>query len=392
MQRGQTGRSAVRTVLGSSFGFFSVSVLAAMLTACASTPRGLLRPVAPAPDTDKVVMITATTRAPADEPGIMFGGERGTGVSYSRIVVSVPHNREVGTLELPRTLPGNAATSFVANSAEPVSRADVVKAFQAVRPGKRRAFVFVHGYNTPFDMAVFRFAQLAHDVDADAMPILFSWPSRGRLLDYKRDLDNASYSRTDLADLLAAAAKSPSIDEIVILAHSMGGWLTVEALRQLALQNGGVPAKITDLILASPDLDVGVFRRQIEDMGPKRPRITVFISQNDRALQLSRIIARGEARLGAIDLSEKEFRDQLAGLDGVTVLDLSAHTSGDRVDHSLFATSPDAVKLIGDRLLHGQIIDDAQPKGPANAVGAIGSAAGLMLTAPILIFDAARVP
>ena len=30
----------------------------------------------------------------------------------------------------------------------------------------------------PFDRAVFRFAQLAHDADADAAPVLFSWPSR----------------------------------------------------------------------------------------------------------------------------------------------------------------------------------------------------------------------
>lgn len=306
----------------------------------------------------------------------------------ARIVVSIPRDRKVGTIQFPRTLPGDAATSFVVNAAAPVAHADLAKAFQTVKPGRRRAFVFVHGYNTSFDQAVFRFAQLSHDVDANAVPILFSWPSRGQLLDYKRDLDNASYSRTDLADLLVAAAQSPSIDEIVILAHSMGGWLAVEALRQIALQRGGVPDKITDVILASPDLDVGVFRRQIEDMGPRRPRITLFVSQNDRALQLSRFIARGGTRLGAIDLSREEYRRQLAGLSDVTVLDLSALSSGDRIDHALYATSPAAVRLIGDRLLHGQIIDD-EAATDTMALDAIGSAAGLVLTAPILIFDAA---
>jgi esterase/lipase superfamily enzyme len=334
-------------------------------------------------------MLTATTRAPVKNPAVLFGGERGTDASYSRIVVSIPHDRKVGTIQFPRTLPGNAATSFVVNSATPVSHSDLAKVFQASKPGKRRAFVFVHGYNTSFDQAVFRFAQLSHDVDADAVPILFSWPSRGHLLDYKRDLDNASYSRTDLADLLLAAARSPSIDEVVILAHSMGGWLAVEALRQIALQRGGVPDKITDLILASPDLDIGVFRRQIEDMGPKRPRITVFVSQNDRALQLSRFIARGGTRLGGIDVSQEGYRRQLSDLSGVTIIDLSTLSSGDRIDHSLFATSPAAVQLIGDRLLHGQIIDDRAASDTASALDAIGSAAGLVLSTPILIFDAA---
>jgi len=370
-------------------GRLAAVLLTAGLAACASAPAGLLKPVAPVAGTDRVSMIAVTTRAPVEDPGILFGGDRGAAVSYSSIDVSIPPNREVGTLQLPRSVPGNPATSFVVNAVKPVSKADVATLFRSTGGHKRRAFVFVHGFSTPFDRAVFRFAQLAHDADAEAVPVLFSWPSRGRLLDYKRDLDNASYSRSDLAALLQTAAASPYIDEIVILAHSMGSWLAVEAVRQVALEQGGVPAKLTNLILASPDLDVGVFRRQVEDMGPKRPQITVFISQNDRALQLSQFIARGAARLGSVDLSQKEYQRDLAGLSGVTVLDLSALNSGDRINHALYATSPDVVRLIGDRLLQGQVITDMDVAGPAAAVDAVGSAASFVVTAPILIFDAA---
>ena len=43
------------------------------------------------------------------------------------------------------------------------------------------------------------------------------------------------------------------------MAHSMGTWLAVETLRQMAIRDGRVPVKIQQVILASPDLDVDVF-------------------------------------------------------------------------------------------------------------------------------------
>jgi len=320
---------------------------------------------------------------------VLYDGRRGRGVSFTNIVVSIPRDREPGTIQLPRTAPGDPARDFVVTSATSLRRAELPRWFASAGGRRRRAFVFVHGFNTPFDRAVFRFAQLTHDSDADAAPVLFSWPSRGHLLDYRLDLDNASYSRTDLADLLAMAASSPAVGEVVILAHSMGGWLAVEALKQLALKEGGVPRKINNLILASPDLDIGVFRRQVEDMGPQRPHITIFASQADRALQLSQFLARGATRLGAIDLSREEHQAELGGLGGITVIDMSAVRAEDRINHDTFASSPEIVRLIGDRLIGGQVITDSDVTGAGTAVETLGSAAGLLITAPIRVFDAA---
>ena len=347
--------------------------LAAGLAACASTPRGLLEPVAPVPGTDSVNMLAATTRAPSADAGVLFSGERGEGVSFRNIVVSIPRNREVGSIQLPRSVPGNPATDFTVTASTALPKARLADWFRSTSGRSKRVFVFVHGFNTPFDRAVFRFAQLAHDADADASPVLFSWPSRGYLLDYSRDFDNASYSRSDLADLLGVAAAAPSVREIVILAHSMGSWPAVEAVRQIALKSGGVP-------------------RKIEDMGPKRPQITLFTAQHDRALQVSRFIARGATRLGGIDPTQEEYRNQFAGFSGITVIDLSAINAGDRLNHDLFAASPDAVRLIGDRLLQGQVITDFDVPAPLAAAGAISSAATLLVTAPIRVFDAATTP
>lgn len=358
------------------------------LSGCASMP-GMLTPVASSPEADRVDILTATTRAPSDDAGLLYTGDRGDGVSFRNIVVSIPKRREVGTIQFPERVPGNPATDFVVTSATPVAKTNLAGWFRAAGGRKRRVFVFVHGFNTRFDRAVFRLAQLAHDIDAEAAPVLFSWPSRGQVLDYRRDFDNASYSRSDLADLLRTAAASRNIGEIIILAHSMGSWPAMEAIRQLALERGGVPPKITNLILASPDLDIGVFRRQVEDMGPRRPHMTLFVSHNDRALRLSRFIARGTTRLGGIDLTQEQYQQQLAGLSGVQVLDLSAiGTEGD-LNHDLFATSPDVVRLIGEQLRHGQIATDSDSASPLAAAETPVMAAGLLITMPIRIFNTA---
>ncbi len=364
------------------------SVLMLCLGACASAPDGMLVPGPTVPEAGRVDMLAATTRAATDEPGVLFSGDRGDAVSFSNIAVSVPPDREVGSLQRPRALPGNPRNDFTVTRVAAMDEEQTRAWFRKSAGKSRRVFVFVHGFNTSFERAVFRFAQLAYDTDAAAAPVLFSWPSRGRLLDYKRDNDNASYSRSDLARLLDIAASSPSVGEITILAHSLGSWVAVEAVRHLALQHNGAPKKIKNLILASPDLDIGVFRRQVEDMGPRRPQITLFVAQNDRALQLSRFLTRGLTRLGAIDPSREDYLSQIGGLSGVTVLDLTALRSNDRINHDLYAQSPAAVRLIGDRLIGGQDIGSSDVDGFA-PVEALGSAAGLVVSAPILVLQAA---
>jgi esterase/lipase superfamily enzyme len=355
----------------------------------------VLAPVhAVVPKADTVDMLVATTRAPSDVPGNFFNGERGPELSLANIVVSIPENRPIGSVQWPRTVPGDPAHDFVTTSVTKLTPAGAHAWFNTKGGKPRRVLIFVHGFNTPFDASVFRFAQIVHDTDANVAPVLFSWPSRGRVLDYNYDRESANYSRSELTSVIREAAASPQVTEITIMAHSMGGWLAVEALRQLALEDGRVPKKVTNVILASPDLDIDVFRKQIIEIGPNRPHITVFVSANDRALRVSRLLSGRMTRLGAVDLTREPYLSQFEEATGITILDLSALQNGDRLNHSKFATSPEVVQLLGDRLIHGQIIDDADVSSAnqlnATAIGAsttIGTVAGTVLTAPILIFQ-----
>ncbi|MGY0406656.1 alpha/beta hydrolase, partial [Pseudoalteromonas sp. SYSU M81241] len=83
-----------------------------------------------------------------------------------------------------------------------------------------------------------------------------------------------------------------------------------------------------NVILASPDIDIQVFARQYREMGQRRPKITIFVSQDDRALALSSLITGRVSRLGSIDPSEEPFRSRLEAA-GVLAIDLTKVRSGD---------------------------------------------------------------
>ena len=131
----------------------------------------------------------------------------------------------------------------------------------------------------------------------------------------------------------------------------------MESLRQMAIRDGSLPKKIENVILASPDIDVDVFARQWSEMGDKRPNFTIFVSQDDRALALSRYISGDVQRLGQINPAEEPYKTKLESA-GITVVDLTKVKSADRLNHGKFAESPEIVQLIGQRLVTGQTLTD----------------------------------
>ncbi len=276
-----------------------LAVLAIALAGCAGRPSGNLIAVsASAPGASAVDMLVATTRAEdLSPPGIMFSGERGRGLAFADIVVSIPPDAasKVGEVQWPASVPGDPAHDFVTLRADRLDLAHAVAAFDRrlrAEPS-RHVLLFVHGYNTRFEEAVYRFAQIAHDAGAPIVPVLFTWPSRGKLLDYVYDRESATYSRDGLEAVLQAMAKDPNVGSISILAHSMGNFVAVEALRQMAIRNRALSPKIRDIMLAAPDIDVDVFRREVAEIeaSDKSPPITLFVSQDDHALDLSRRLA-----------------------------------------------------------------------------------------------------
>lgn len=381
--------------------FFRTMLLCTLtvVTGCGGHPRDVLTPVADtAPQSHRVDMLIATTRSPSVRRGEMFTGERARTPYFADLTISVPSGstRKVGAIAWPQRLPADPATDFATLKADVI---DIAAARAWLSTSVRKtpdgsALVFVHGFNTRFEDSVYRFAQIVRDSGLHSAPILVTWPSRGSLLAYGYDRESTNYTRNALENLFQYLAKDPEVKDVAILAHSMGNWLTLEALRQMAIRNGQLPAKFRNVMLAAPDVDVDVFRSQIADMGRQHPQFTLFVSRDDRALAVSRRVWGDVARLGSIDPEASPYKQELAAA-GITVIDLTKVKAGDRLNHGKFAESPEIVRLIGARISDGQTLTDNRIglgdkilAATTETAAAAGNAAGLIIVAPVAVVDA----
>lgn len=374
---------------------FIAIALVLLLSSCGH-PSGVMTPVAltaSTPATSKVDMLVATTRQPSGDPATLFNGERSPKPYLTDIAVSIPPSRTSGEVQWPKRLPPNPATDFAVTRVKQVDTVAEGRAWFRQHIEGGHALVFVHGFNNTYEDSVFRLAQIVHDSGMQATPILFTWPSRAEVTGYEYDKESTNYSRTALEQALRVLAEDPDVKDITILAHSMGTWLAMESLRQMGIRDGHVNAKIHNVILASPDIDIQVFAKQFVEMGEPRPKFTIFVSQDDRALALSSFITGKVSRLGAIDPSKEPYRTRLEQA-GITAIDLTKVKSNDRLNHGKFAESPEIVKLIGTRLMTGQTLTDSNitlGDGVAAVVGGtvrtVGTVAGAAVAAPLAIAE-----
>ena len=322
--------------MGRSASILALLIVTAPLLACASRPEhGFLAPVAQnvAGATDHTLLV-ATTRERDARLGTFFNGERGS-LDYAAITVSIPPNHVPGKIELAANPPGDPNANFVVHEAGYIdgdkSFVRALNAQLAMRPkGSRKVFVFIHGYNTLFAEGLYRFAQVVQDSRADGVPVLFTWASRGKLADYVYDNNSATAARDDLEHVLRLALAS-NADRVDILAHSMGNWVTVEALRQIKMSGNLQQAnKFGAIFLAAPDIDVDVFKSQLRRFGRPRKPFYIVLSKDDKALGFSKFIAGGENRVGGDSNIE-----ELTAL-GATVIDLTDVASDDPSNHDKF--------------------------------------------------------
>jgi esterase/lipase superfamily enzyme len=371
------------------FSVLALAFVAFSLVACAARPEsGFLSAVALSPPgaVDHTLLV-ATTRERDDRPGTLFNGDRASATDYAEITVSIPPNHKQNEIEWATTPPGDPNVNFVVRDEKYL---DSDKAFvQALNaqlalrpPGSRNVFLFVHGFNTMFAEAVYRGAQLAHDSKAPGVPVLFTWASRGQATAYVYDLNSATAARDGLEHTLRLLLRS-NAEKVNVLAHSMGNWVTVEAFRQIRISGDLPPAnKIGTIVLAAPDIDMDVFKAQLRRFGKPQKPFYVVLSQDDRALFLSRTIAGGVTRVG--DSSDTA---ELTAL-GATVIDLTDVKATDATNHDKFvqlaSVAPELRGILARGINSGHRATDASER----AVSGVGSVVALPLTllgAPIRI-------
>lgn len=317
-------------------------ILTASLALAACAPRASLM-VVPVPEgvgTRSEVFVATTRGALADEgPESYARGDLG----FARFQVSIPPDHVVGKIDIAGREQPDPQRHMVMAAAErdlspPAFEDRLERAFRA-RGGQ--GVLYVHGFNNVAADGVFRIAQLSHDIGVNGVLLSYSWPSAGNPLGYAHDRDSALHSRDALAETLRVVSGAGGRD-LLIVAHSMGSLLTMEALRTLALQGRqDILDRLSGVILIAPDIDVDVFRAQAAVMKRLPQPFIIFTSGGDRALRLSARISGESNRLGTLD--------DIAPLETlpITVLDVTEFEGDSGTTHFVPGSSPQLIRILG---------------------------------------------
>lgn len=276
-------------------------------------------------------LVVATTRKPVkggrEKP--WFGPERAATVTIARAKLTPP---DQGRFSM-------SAVGLGDWRIDAVEPAPPLAELLTQDSGGRDVLIYVHGYNQTFEMAALDAARLSDGIRFRGETMMFSWPSKAKLLDYGYDRESAMWSRDALERVLDDVMTSGSVGHVHIVAHSIGTMVTMEALRQLCVRHPDLASvKVGSVVFASPDIDMDVFKSSIERVGPIAGKITVITATNDRALAVSRLLAGGISRVGA---AEKAKLEEL----GLRVIDASENGWG-IINHDLFLSNAQVRQVI----------------------------------------------
>jgi esterase/lipase superfamily enzyme len=288
-----------------------------------------------------------------------FGTGRSNQLTLGKAVVTVPkEGREKGSIPRPEwdlivarfsLREEDLSRDFTVFAVDVLTQKDFVREARKKLAGSRRfpgqAFVFVHGYFVTFDDALFRAAQIAHDLEFDGVPFVYSWPSVAGLTGYVLDRGRARDARDQLREFVDIIAKESGATEVHLIAHSMGADPLLEVLRDIQrgepqVAKAGRP-RFGEIILAAPDVTRESFELIASQITGLRRGMTLYASSNDRALAASRWTRLGESPAGYVPNGGPVVVPGAADTIDISSLD----TSFFGVNHSTFA---DREALLGD--------------------------------------------
>lgn len=280
-----------------------------------------------------------------------FGAERekGGALRYGACEVTIPKKHELGKLESPSFL----RLEFRADPRKHITLRYTWKysentfldevANSVAKSSLKDAFIFVHGYNVPFEDAARRTAQIAFDLSFIGAPIFYSWPSNGSIADYIKDETNVAWSAPHFQKFLGLIFERIGAARIHVIAHSMGNRLVCEAVKALSYDPAN-RIKLNHLVLAAPDIDADTFRELALSLENVSGRITLYESSKDKALMASKRL-HGNTRAG----------EPFLIVPGVDAIDASA-VDTNFLGHSYFS---DSYPLLSD--IHSILFRDDPP-------------------------------
>lgn len=242
----------------------------------------------------QIPVFYATDRARAEGPLVRYVNdyEPSDNLHLGRFMVSVPRDEEhyVGNVERPDIWTfwqEDPDKHFIVVKRDQLAYEEFFGELRSFvgRSGTKQAFVLIHGYNVPFEDAIYRTAQLAYDLGFDGAPILYSWPSVARAVDYRIDERNVEWTVEHLRWFLEDVRRKTGASAIHLISHSMGNRALTAALALMEPAPGTSP--FSELVLTAPDIDARVFPTLARRFRRMVTRATIYASENDQALRMA---------------------------------------------------------------------------------------------------------
>ncbi len=266
--------------------------------------------------------ITAYNTRELAKQGPRYGKQRGeftTGICR----VTIPRVHQTGMLEAPSILKlevrEDVRKHVILQQVSQLPQDEFYRKLQhrVAQSERRELFIFIHGYNVTFEDAARRAAQMHYDLDYQGAPIFYSWPSQGELWKYTIDETNVAWTAPHFKQFVRDIAAYSGAKSINLIAHSMGNRAMTYALRDIALEMREDQKIFNQVVLAAPDIDAEVFKRDIAPQIMKTAEnVTLYASAQDHALIASKLV-HGYPRAG-------ESGKNLIVLPGIDTIDVSS--------------------------------------------------------------------
>ncbi|MFD2159560.1 alpha/beta hydrolase [Rubritalea tangerina] len=201
---------------------------------------------------------------------------------------------------------------------------------------KKELLIYVHGFATDFEKSLCTTAGLWHFMGREMVPITYTWPAgSGSLLrGYAYDRESSELTVFHFKRLLKWISDMPEVEGVHLIAHSRGADVTINTLRELALeslargQNPQSRYKIRNVVLAAPDVSGEIGLEKLTDSGANRisRRWLTYTSGRDKAIGIAEYLFSSSRwgrirwdRLSADDLEAIEFYSGFFGKEDATV-------------------------------------------------------------------------
>lgn len=267
------------------------------------------QPLASVDDDAKLVTVWYGTNRVPQHSGLIpaYGGGSNDGrIHYGACTVRIPRSHRFGTVSTgwwkKMWQPAKWGSDLTLNEVRPAdSRDDIAAQIRAALDTdepEKRAVVYLHGYNTTFEDAALRAAQLDADLNIPGITSFFSWPSHAEFLGYLADKERAQESLFYFLEFLRMLHDQAEVDRIDLIVHSMGNQIFTDALTFLVADahNSGIP--LGAVIMAAPDVSTNLFTRKTAGLGAHAGNATMYVSAKDLALKVAQKLQQGP-RAGA---------------------------------------------------------------------------------------------